>query len=182
MRVDLDRSWGQEGGPGTGPRLDIEPLLSFLRERAAAGRRRSDGARGSFPQVSWTSSSSLSSLAGVGLHPAPHCLACSGFPESVPVYTVNRQCSSGLQALLNIAGTNLLLLLFFIFLLVLTLWTFVPPVQEPSGAAASIWAWPAGVCLLHLSFLSFLSDSQRARVCVPGWRACLCAPQVTQET
>uniref|UniRef100_A0A672YB42 Acetyl-CoA acyltransferase 1 n=1 Tax=Sphaeramia orbicularis TaxID=375764 RepID=A0A672YB42_9TELE len=27
----------------------------------------------------------------------------SGFPESVPVYTVNRQCSSGLQALLNIA-------------------------------------------------------------------------------
>ncbi|XP_072240147.1 3-ketoacyl-CoA thiolase, peroxisomal [Leuresthes tenuis] len=28
----------------------------------------------------------------------------SGFPESVPVYTVNRQCSSGLQALLNIAG------------------------------------------------------------------------------
>ncbi|XP_041839265.1 3-ketoacyl-CoA thiolase, peroxisomal [Melanotaenia boesemani] len=29
----------------------------------------------------------------------------SGFPESVPVYTVNRQCSSGLQALLNIAGS-----------------------------------------------------------------------------
>ncbi|XP_037545540.1 3-ketoacyl-CoA thiolase, peroxisomal [Nematolebias whitei] len=29
----------------------------------------------------------------------------SGFPETVPVYTVNRQCSSGLQALLNIAGT-----------------------------------------------------------------------------
>ncbi|XP_054634342.1 3-ketoacyl-CoA thiolase, peroxisomal isoform X2 [Dunckerocampus dactyliophorus] len=28
----------------------------------------------------------------------------SGFSESVPVYTVNRQCSSGLQALLNIAG------------------------------------------------------------------------------
>ncbi|KAM4750561.1 3-ketoacyl-CoA thiolase, peroxisomal [Anableps anableps] len=28
----------------------------------------------------------------------------SGFPESVPVYTVNRQCSSGLQALLNVAG------------------------------------------------------------------------------
>nr|XP_061843720.1 3-ketoacyl-CoA thiolase, peroxisomal-like [Nerophis lumbriciformis] len=28
----------------------------------------------------------------------------SDFPESVPVYTVNRQCSSGLQALLNIAG------------------------------------------------------------------------------
>ncbi|KAJ8276982.1 hypothetical protein GJAV_G00070090 [Gymnothorax javanicus] len=28
----------------------------------------------------------------------------SGFPESVPVYTVNRMCSSGLQALLNIAG------------------------------------------------------------------------------
>ncbi|XP_033836819.1 3-ketoacyl-CoA thiolase, peroxisomal [Periophthalmus magnuspinnatus] len=28
----------------------------------------------------------------------------SGFPEHVPVYTVNRQCSSGLQALLNIAG------------------------------------------------------------------------------
>ncbi|KAL7835491.1 hypothetical protein SRHO_G00278380 [Serrasalmus rhombeus] len=28
----------------------------------------------------------------------------SGFPEKVPVYTVNRQCSSGLQALLNIAG------------------------------------------------------------------------------
>lgn len=28
----------------------------------------------------------------------------SGFPETVPVYTVNRQCSSGLQALLNIAG------------------------------------------------------------------------------
>ncbi|KAM3624047.1 uncharacterized protein V6R79_018480 [Siganus canaliculatus] len=28
----------------------------------------------------------------------------SGFPESVPVYTVNRQCSSGLQALFNIAG------------------------------------------------------------------------------
>uniref|UniRef100_A0AAQ5XG14 Acetyl-CoA acyltransferase 1 n=1 Tax=Amphiprion ocellaris TaxID=80972 RepID=A0AAQ5XG14_AMPOC len=27
----------------------------------------------------------------------------SGFPESVPVYTVNRQCSSGLQALLNLA-------------------------------------------------------------------------------
>ncbi|XP_013887876.1 3-ketoacyl-CoA thiolase, peroxisomal [Austrofundulus limnaeus] len=29
----------------------------------------------------------------------------SGFPETVPVYTVNRQCSSGLQALLNIAGS-----------------------------------------------------------------------------
>ncbi|XP_028263023.1 3-ketoacyl-CoA thiolase, peroxisomal [Parambassis ranga] len=28
----------------------------------------------------------------------------SGFPETVPVFTVNRQCSSGLQALLNIAG------------------------------------------------------------------------------
>ncbi|CAB1341250.1 unnamed protein product [Coregonus sp. 'balchen'] len=28
----------------------------------------------------------------------------SGFPETVPVYTVNRMCSSGLQALLNIAG------------------------------------------------------------------------------
>ncbi|GAA6225666.1 3-ketoacyl-CoA thiolase, peroxisomal [Lates japonicus] len=28
----------------------------------------------------------------------------SGFPETVPVYTVNRQCSSGLQALFNIAG------------------------------------------------------------------------------
>ncbi|XP_061535191.1 3-ketoacyl-CoA thiolase, peroxisomal isoform X2 [Phycodurus eques] len=28
----------------------------------------------------------------------------SGFPDSVPVYTVNRQCSSGLQAVLNIAG------------------------------------------------------------------------------
>ncbi|KAL7405076.1 hypothetical protein ABVT39_023407 [Epinephelus coioides] len=30
----------------------------------------------------------------------------SGFPETVPVYTVNRQCSSGLQAVFNIAGTN----------------------------------------------------------------------------
>ncbi|XP_072315910.1 3-ketoacyl-CoA thiolase A, peroxisomal-like isoform X1 [Eucyclogobius newberryi] len=28
----------------------------------------------------------------------------SEFPDKVPVYTVNRQCSSGLQALLNIAG------------------------------------------------------------------------------
>ncbi|XP_020515459.2 3-ketoacyl-CoA thiolase, peroxisomal [Labrus bergylta] len=28
----------------------------------------------------------------------------SGFPETVPTYTVNRQCSSGLQALFNIAG------------------------------------------------------------------------------
>uniref|UniRef100_A0A667ZNU6 Acetyl-CoA acyltransferase 1 n=1 Tax=Myripristis murdjan TaxID=586833 RepID=A0A667ZNU6_9TELE len=28
----------------------------------------------------------------------------SGFPDAVPVYTVNRQCSSGLQALFNIAG------------------------------------------------------------------------------
>ncbi|XP_058496787.1 3-ketoacyl-CoA thiolase, peroxisomal [Solea solea] len=28
----------------------------------------------------------------------------SGFPEKVPVYSVNRQCSSGLQALFNIAG------------------------------------------------------------------------------
>uniref|UniRef100_A0A3B1KEW2 Acetyl-CoA acyltransferase 1 n=1 Tax=Astyanax mexicanus TaxID=7994 RepID=A0A3B1KEW2_ASTMX len=28
----------------------------------------------------------------------------SGFPETVPVHTVNRQCSSGLQALFNIAG------------------------------------------------------------------------------
>ncbi|XP_056155587.1 3-ketoacyl-CoA thiolase, peroxisomal [Lampris incognitus] len=28
----------------------------------------------------------------------------SGFPDTVPVYTVNRQCSSGLQALFNIAG------------------------------------------------------------------------------
>ncbi|RVE76787.1 hypothetical protein OJAV_G00012100 [Oryzias javanicus] len=28
----------------------------------------------------------------------------SGFPETVPVFTVNRQCSSGLQAVLNIAG------------------------------------------------------------------------------
>uniref|UniRef100_A0A667ZNS4 Acetyl-CoA acyltransferase 1 n=1 Tax=Myripristis murdjan TaxID=586833 RepID=A0A667ZNS4_9TELE len=30
----------------------------------------------------------------------------SGFPDAVPVYTVNRQCSSGLQALFNIAGKN----------------------------------------------------------------------------
>lgn len=28
----------------------------------------------------------------------------SGFPAEVPVFTVNRQCSSGLQALLNVAG------------------------------------------------------------------------------
>ncbi|MBN3303142.1 THIK protein, partial [Amia calva] len=28
----------------------------------------------------------------------------SGFPDSVPVYTVNRMCSSGLQALFNVAG------------------------------------------------------------------------------
>ncbi|KAK2817588.1 hypothetical protein Q5P01_025779 [Channa striata] len=28
----------------------------------------------------------------------------SGFPDSVPVYAVNRQCSSGLQALFNVAG------------------------------------------------------------------------------
>ncbi|KAI5617176.1 3-ketoacyl-CoA thiolase, peroxisomal, partial [Silurus asotus] len=28
----------------------------------------------------------------------------SGFPETVPVYTVNRQCSSGLQAVFNVAG------------------------------------------------------------------------------
>ncbi|XP_005994280.1 3-ketoacyl-CoA thiolase, peroxisomal [Latimeria chalumnae] len=28
----------------------------------------------------------------------------SGIPESVPIYCVNRQCSSGLQALINIAG------------------------------------------------------------------------------
>uniref|UniRef100_A0A8C3G065 Acetyl-CoA acyltransferase 1 n=1 Tax=Cyclopterus lumpus TaxID=8103 RepID=A0A8C3G065_CYCLU len=28
----------------------------------------------------------------------------SGFPETVPCYTVNRQCSSGLQALFNVAG------------------------------------------------------------------------------
>ncbi|GCB82072.1 hypothetical protein scyTo_0023326, partial [Scyliorhinus torazame] len=27
----------------------------------------------------------------------------SGIPESVPVYSVNRQCSSGLQAFINIA-------------------------------------------------------------------------------
>uniref|UniRef100_A0A8P4GCH1 3-ketoacyl-CoA thiolase B, peroxisomal n=1 Tax=Dicentrarchus labrax TaxID=13489 RepID=A0A8P4GCH1_DICLA len=31
-------------------------------------------------------------------------LFLSGFPETVPVYTVNRQCSSGLQALFNVAG------------------------------------------------------------------------------
>ncbi|MBN3288165.1 THIKA thiolase, partial [Polyodon spathula] len=29
----------------------------------------------------------------------------SGIPESVPIYTVNRMCSSGLQALLNVAGS-----------------------------------------------------------------------------
>lgn len=34
------------------------------------------------------------------------CLGLSGFPDSVPVYAVNRQCSSGLQALFNIAGKN----------------------------------------------------------------------------
>uniref|UniRef100_A0A3B3SJX5 Acetyl-CoA acyltransferase 1 n=1 Tax=Paramormyrops kingsleyae TaxID=1676925 RepID=A0A3B3SJX5_9TELE len=28
----------------------------------------------------------------------------SGFPDSVPIYTVNRMCSSGLQALFNVAG------------------------------------------------------------------------------
>ncbi|XP_034043894.1 3-ketoacyl-CoA thiolase, peroxisomal [Thalassophryne amazonica] len=44
------------------------------------------------------------------LQPGAGCLMArvahflSGFPETVPVYTVNRQCSSGLQALLNIAG------------------------------------------------------------------------------
>uniref|UniRef100_A0AAZ3QU37 Acetyl-CoA acyltransferase 1 n=1 Tax=Oncorhynchus tshawytscha TaxID=74940 RepID=A0AAZ3QU37_ONCTS len=30
----------------------------------------------------------------------------SEFPETVPVYTVNRMCSSGLQALFNVAGNN----------------------------------------------------------------------------
>uniref|UniRef100_A0AAQ6IDM0 Acetyl-CoA acyltransferase 1 n=1 Tax=Anabas testudineus TaxID=64144 RepID=A0AAQ6IDM0_ANATE len=29
----------------------------------------------------------------------------SGFPDTVPVYAVNRQCSSGLQALFNVAGS-----------------------------------------------------------------------------
>uniref|UniRef100_A0A3Q3AN24 Acetyl-CoA acyltransferase 1 n=1 Tax=Kryptolebias marmoratus TaxID=37003 RepID=A0A3Q3AN24_KRYMA len=41
--------------------------------------------------------------AGVLMARVAHFL--SGFPETVPVYTVNRQCSSGLQAILNIAGT-----------------------------------------------------------------------------
>ncbi|KAI2649017.1 3-ketoacyl-CoA thiolase B, peroxisomal [Labeo rohita] len=41
-------------------------------------------------------------LKDLGLRPS--LLGDVGFPESVPVYTVNRQCSSGLQALFNIAG------------------------------------------------------------------------------
>uniref|UniRef100_A0A3Q2CLL6 Acetyl-CoA acyltransferase 1 n=1 Tax=Cyprinodon variegatus TaxID=28743 RepID=A0A3Q2CLL6_CYPVA len=47
-------------------------------------------------------------LTDVGLSPDQLGDVCVGneigFPETVPVYTVNRQCSSGLQALFNIAG------------------------------------------------------------------------------
>ncbi|XP_051237321.1 3-ketoacyl-CoA thiolase, peroxisomal [Dicentrarchus labrax] len=41
---------------------------------------------------------------GAGALMARVALFLSGFPETVPVYTVNRQCSSGLQALFNVAG------------------------------------------------------------------------------
>ncbi|KAJ8010955.1 hypothetical protein DPEC_G00080530 [Dallia pectoralis] len=41
---------------------------------------------------------------GAGALMARVALFLSGFPESVPVYVVNRMCSSGLQALLDVAG------------------------------------------------------------------------------
>ncbi|XP_034145188.1 3-ketoacyl-CoA thiolase, peroxisomal [Esox lucius] len=41
---------------------------------------------------------------GAGALMARVALFLSGFPETVPVYVVNRMCSSGLQALFNVAG------------------------------------------------------------------------------
>ncbi|XP_061535190.1 3-ketoacyl-CoA thiolase, peroxisomal isoform X1 [Phycodurus eques] len=61
--------------------VGLSPRLLGDVKRAAARGWSLDGPRGSLPQ-----------------------LPSSGFPDSVPVYTVNRQCSSGLQAVLNIAG------------------------------------------------------------------------------
>lgn len=63
------------------------------------------------PALSWPEwltssgeSAACDGSASVCLCSSPLCPPLSGFPESVPVYTVNRQCSSGLQALFNIAG------------------------------------------------------------------------------
>nr|XP_033787627.1 3-ketoacyl-CoA thiolase, peroxisomal [Geotrypetes seraphini] len=41
---------------------------------------------------------------GAGVFVARIAQFLSGIPESVPIYVVNRQCSSGLQAVINIAG------------------------------------------------------------------------------
>ncbi|XP_057700746.1 3-ketoacyl-CoA thiolase, peroxisomal isoform X3 [Corythoichthys intestinalis] len=60
--------------------------------------------------ISWVTCASSIASTGNVLQPGAGAVMArvaqflSGFPESVPVYTVNRQCSSGLQAILNIAG------------------------------------------------------------------------------
>ena len=44
-------------------------------------------------------------LSGAYAGPARMAMLRAGFPASVPLYTVNRQCSSGLQAVVNIAAS-----------------------------------------------------------------------------
>ena len=44
-------------------------------------------------------------LSGAYAGPARMAMLRAGFPASVPLYTVNRQCSSGLQAVANIAAS-----------------------------------------------------------------------------
>ena len=44
-------------------------------------------------------------LSGAYAGPARMSMLRAGFPASVPLYTVNRQCSSGLQAVANIAAS-----------------------------------------------------------------------------
>ncbi|XP_022616407.1 3-ketoacyl-CoA thiolase, peroxisomal [Seriola dumerili] len=117
--------WRSECGSGSGSAASSGPddVVVVHGLRTAIGRAK----RGSFKDTTpdeLLSAAMTAVLTDVGLSPAELGDVCvgnvlqpgagalmarvahflSGFPDTVPVYTVNRQCSSGLQALFNIAG------------------------------------------------------------------------------
>jgi acetyl-CoA acetyltransferase len=59
----------------------------------------------------------------------------AGFPQEVPVRTVNRQCSSGLQACADVAGE-------YFFVLYLFAYTNFFVLQPPSKLGTTTWASP----------------------------------------
>uniref|UniRef100_A0A8P4K8R3 Uncharacterized protein n=1 Tax=Dicentrarchus labrax TaxID=13489 RepID=A0A8P4K8R3_DICLA len=88
---------------GSGP----EDVVVVHGVRTGIGRAKRGGLKDTTPDE-LLSAVMTAVLTDVGLSPDKLGDVCvgetAGFPETVPVYTVNRQCSSGLQALFNVAG------------------------------------------------------------------------------